>query len=212
MFVVTVYLMVQLASNMDKKFFILIGRSGSGKGTQAELLQTYLNNQGAQDIKYLTTGKSFRSFSEGNSYTAKKIKSLIDAGGLCPESFATWNVTNLFVQNVEEGTNVLLDGSPRRFEEAKMLEETLDFYEYKNIYVLYLNVNNQWSTDRLNSRGRADDMKTGIESRLSWFDREVLPIVEYYSKNTKYKFLDINGMQSIGDVHNEIINRIKNVS
>ena len=55
--------MERVASNMDKKFFILIGRSGSGKGTQAELLKTYLNNQGVQDIKYLTTGKSFRSFS-----------------------------------------------------------------------------------------------------------------------------------------------------
>ncbi len=195
---------------MEKTFYIFIGRSGSGKGTQSELLKAYLETEeNIKDIVHLTTGKSFRSFSEQDSYSAKKVKEMIDAGGLCPESFATWNLINLFVKNIKENSNVMLDGSPRRIEEAHRLEETLDFYGYKNIVVIYIDVNKDWASDRLMTRGRADDMKTGIESRLSWFDSEVLPIVEYYKSNSKYNLLTINGMQTIEDVQKEILEKLK---
>lgn len=194
---------------MQKEFFILIGKSGSGKGTQSELLKDYLiEEKNINDVVYITTGKSFRKFSEQDNFSAKIVKNIIDKGGLCPESFATWNVINLFVDSLNENSTVLLDGSPRRIEEAHRLEETLDFYGYKNIVVLYIDVDNTWATDKLTSRGRADDMKTGIESRLSWFDSGVLPIVEYYKSNTKYNFLTINGMQSVEDVQKEILEKL----
>lgn len=198
---------------MNKSFFILIGRSGSGKGTQSELLKEYLvKENGLDDVVYLTTGKSFRSFSETDSFSAKRIKDTIDSGGLCPESFATWNLINLFVDHVKEKSTVLLDGSPRRIEEAKMLEETLKFYDYKYIYVVYIDVNKDWAVEKLTARGRADDMKTGIESRLSWFDSEVLPIVEYYKGNSNYKLLHIDGMKSIEEVQKEVVEKLKDVS
>jgi adenylate kinase len=195
---------------MEKVFYIFIGRSGSGKGTQSELLKSYLETEcNIKDIAHITTGKSFRNFSMQDNYSAKKVKEMIDRGGLCPESFATWNLINLFVENIKENSTVLLDGSPRRIEEAHRLEETLDFYGYKNIVAIYIDVNKDWASDRLMTRGRADDMKTGIESRLSWFDSEVLPIVEYYKSNSKYNLLTINGMQSIEDVQKEILEKLK---
>lgn len=195
---------------MEKTFYIFIGKSGSGKGTQSELLKAYLEKEkNIKDIAHITTGKSFRSFSLQDNYSAKRVKETIDVGGLCPESFANWNLINLFVENIKENSTVLLDGSPRRIEEAKSLEETLSFYGYKNIVVVYIDVDKNWASDRLMARGRIDDMKTGIESRLTWFDSEVLPIVEYYKSNSKYNLLTINGMQNIKDVQKEILEKLK---
>ena len=196
---------------IKKKFFIVIGRSGSGKGTQVELLSEYLTNQG-NEVKSFSTGQALRAFATYPSFTAQKVKEVIDGGGLCPEYVAIWNWVNLLINNISNNTTAILDGAPRRLEEAHILETAVDFYQYDDVYVIYLNVSHDWAMDRLLSRGREDDIRSGVEKRLEWFDREVLPIVEYYSKNTKYKFLDINGMQSIENVHNEIINKINNVS
>jgi adenylate kinase family enzyme len=78
---------------MEKNLYIIIGRSGCGKGTQAALIKNEFEEKFNQDMKHITTGGNFRDFIEKDMYTAKHSKEIIDAGGLMPEFLSIWGWT-----------------------------------------------------------------------------------------------------------------------
>ena len=60
---------------MKPQTFIFIGRSGCGKGTQAELVQEHLKQiDPKRKVLYIQTGAEFREFIKGNSETQKLSK------------------------------------------------------------------------------------------------------------------------------------------
>jgi len=71
-----------------------------------------------------------------------------------------------------------------------------------------MNVSREWSKERLLGRGRKDDDPEEIKKRLDWYETEVAPVVEYYKDNPKYNFIDVNGEQTIEEVHKEIIEKV----
>ncbi len=75
-----------------------------------------------------------------------------------------------------------------------------------------MNVSRGRAFEMLKSRGRADDTDEYINSRLDWFDKEVMPAVEYFRKGGYYAFLEVNGEQSIEDVHGELTKKIAEVT
>ena len=60
---------------------------------------------------------------------------------------------------------------------------------------------------RAEIEGRADDTEEGIRKRLGWYKDEVEPVIEFFEK--KGSVVKINGEQSVEDVYNEIIQRLK---
>ena len=100
--------------------------------------------------------------------------------------------------------HLIFDGSPRRLKEAELLDEAFEFYKRKSIKVAVLNVSKEWSRERLTERGRSDDLdKEDVERRLSWYDREVIPVINFFRNSDRYKVFDINSEQTIEEVHNE---------
>ncbi|MCG2694656.1 hypothetical protein L6261_01050, partial [Candidatus Parcubacteria bacterium] len=67
----------------------------------------------------------------------------------------------------------------------------------------------EWSTERLLGRGRSDDDAEQIKKRLDWFDKDVIPAIEYLKNDPLYNFVDINGEQTIEQVQAEIIEKIQ---
>ena len=194
---------------MAKKVFILFGRSGSGKGTQAELLVDYLKEKEAdRKVIYIETGQEFREFIQRDNFTSKQVKKVLDDGGLLPEFLPIWIWTSALVREYAGDNSIVFDGISRRAPEALVVDGALDFYGFDERYVVYLNVSNEWSKDRMIERGRYDDNEDDINNRLSWYEENVAPVVEIFRKNNKYTFLDINGEQSIDDVHKDIISAI----
>ena len=194
---------------MDKKVFIFFGRSGSGKGTQAELLVDYLKEKDSdRKVIYIETGQEFREFIQRDNFTSNKVKGILDDGGLLPEFLPIWIWTSALVREYTGDNNIVFDGISRRAPEASVVDGALDFYDFNERYVVYLNVSNEWSKERMFERGRYDDNEHDIANRLSWYEENVAPVVEIFRKNDKYTFLDINGEQSIDDVHKAIISAI----
>ncbi len=198
----------------EKEFYIIMGRSGCGKGTQSELFKSHLAQSGIEKILHITTGEGFRKLINDDTYTSKNSKEITNKGGLNPEFLAIWNWSNIFINSLEGNESVILDGAPRKEIEAKTLESAIDFYDYTKITVIYLNVKKEWAIERLISRGRNDDNeKEEQEKKMKWFEDEVMPCVHLYKKmseehNDKYRFVEINGEQKIEDVQKEIIEKL----
>lgn len=194
---------------MDKQFFILIGRSGSGKGTQAALLKQALEAKGQDKVLHVTTGAGFREFVTGPSYIASLSRECNDKGALQPEFLAVWNWANIFINTIHGGETIILDGAPRKPFEVHVLHSFVTFMEYAQPVVMYLDVSERWARERLLGRGREDDKNNAeVDRRLAWFETEVLPALDIYMRDPRYKVLHINGEQTIEDVHNELMEKL----
>jgi adenylate kinase family enzyme len=102
--------------------------------------------------------------------------------------------------------HLVLDGTPRSLPEARVLTSAMDFFEREEPKVIYINVSRPWSEEKLLARGRADDRTLEkINKRLDWFDKDVVPAVEFFRTNPQYKFIEVNGEQTIEKVHSDII-------
>ncbi len=190
--------------------FIFIGRSGCGKGTQADLLMTHLCQKSDKTCKtvHIESGVLLREFSSGKNYTQIKIKEVLSAGTLVPESVIVSLWTNYLIRNFTGSENLVFDGTPRKLREAQLLDDALHFYEIKKPSVIYLNVDREWSEKRLIARARKDDTPNAIQKRLEWFETEVEKTIDFYRHNSYYNFVDINGEQPIEDVQNEILSKL----
>lgn len=195
---------------MIPQTFIFMGRSGCGKGTQAKLLVEWLktNDTEHRDIFYLESGARFREFISQSNYTARLSKKTMESGKLQPAFLAIHVWSHLMIEQMDESKHVFIDGTPRKLEEAKILENALLFYNRAKPIIVYINVSRTWSMDRLAGRGRADDSREGVEERLNWFDTDVMPAVEYYRTNPHFNFIELNGEQSIEAIHQDFVAKI----
>jgi len=192
-----------------EKTFIIIGRSGCGKGTQVELLKEKLSiDDKDRKILHIETGALFRKLLQTESYTQKLTKEIVEIGGLMPEVMAISLWSNYMIQNYTGEENLIFDGCPRKVIEAQLLDSMIKFYKASSPTIIYINVSRKWAEERLTARGRKDDSPEGIESRMNWFDKEVAPVIDFFRNDPAYRFVDINGEQAIEQVKQDIFEKI----
>ncbi len=174
---------------------ILLGRAGSGKGTQGKFLAKEFG------LKYISSGSLFRTLAKKNTPLGKKIKEILTKGGLQPGWLAFWLWVNE-LKKIDFSKGIILDGASRRLEEAKLLDEVFTWLGRKNLLVLLIDISPKEALRRLLKRARVDDAPSAINKRLEWFNKEVMPVVRYYKKTGR--LIKINGQQSREKVFKEI--------
>jgi adenylate kinase len=158
---------------------------------------------------HITTGGNFRKFTLGESFAAKKASALASEGSLLPEFLGIWNWSNIFIETLQGNETVILDGAPRRMAEVEALHSALKFYEYDHATVIYLDVSATWALDKLASRKREDDTKPEFaEKKMEWFDTDVLPVLDMYSRDPRFTYVHINGEQTVEEVHEELLDKV----
>ncbi|MDE2037697.1 MAG: nucleoside monophosphate kinase [Patescibacteria group bacterium] len=193
--------------------YIFIGRAGSGKGTQGKLLVEALKkaDPGRSDL-YIETGAEFRKFMQGEQYTAKLSKRLVESGGLMPEFMPVYLWGKLLVEAYTGEQHIVFDGTPRKLLEAQVLDQMFPFYGLEMPWVIYLDVEHEESAKRLSLRaqkgGRKDDGPEAIEKRRVAYERDVKPTVDWYRANPNVRFLDIDGERSIEEIHADIVKKV----
>jgi adenylate kinase len=190
---------------------IFIGRSGAGKGVQSAHLQEFLKNKYPEiPTLYIEMGDHFRSFIKNDGHTWERAREVNKLGGRQPSFLAVWVWSEVFIEKLVGNEHLVLDGTPRSLEEAKMLDTALPFYERKNPAVVFLNVSREWAEARLQGRGRADDVNSDVvNKRQAFYEKDVVPAINYYRENSDYRFLDINGEQTPEKVFEEIVAALK---
>lgn len=178
----------------------LLGRSGCGKDTQAALLE--------QKFGYaiLSTGVLFRALAQEPTAAGKRVAALLEKGDLPPGWLAEFLWTRWLLEKKSLPEHLIFNGAPRRLDEAKELDEVLDFFERVDLGVLLIDISRAEAKRRLLKRGRADDDERAINERLDWFEKDVLPVIDYYERSSR--LVRINGQQPIEDVFKEILSKL----
>lgn len=195
---------------MDNKTVIFFGPSGSGKGTQANLLIQALKEKGPQcETLYIETGKLFRNFFEKENYTSSIASLIVDKGELLPDFMATWAWTEFLAENYTGKENLIFDGVSRNLNQAQIFDSIVNFYKLENPTIVEIKVSKEWATKRLLERGRHDDTPEKIEKRLSWYFDKTSGALDFFRNKQNYKYLGINGERGIEDVHEALMEELK---
>lgn len=213
---------------------ILLGKSGSGKGTQAELLQNKFS------LDYIGSGDLLRARKNRKDFTGKKMAEVLTKGDLAPTAviFKLWLDKVETLKNKKNLKGFIMDGNPRKILEAYLIDEVLEWYEWdKNVKVVLIDISNKEAVWRLTKRRickeckeiipfvgqfrkvktcpkcngrliqRGDDTVASAKNRIKWFKKEVNPIINYYRKAGR--LIKVNGEQSIEGVFKDILKSIK---
>jgi len=98
---------------------ILFGAPGSGKGTQAKKIASWL------EIPQISTGDILRAEIQKGSDVGKKVKAVLDAGNLVSDELVVEMIQlRLSEKDCEKG--FILDGFPRTESQAQALDRILD--------------------------------------------------------------------------------------
>ncbi len=193
---------------MSPQCFIFIGRSGSGKGTQAKLLIEELKKRGRPEPLYVQTGQELREFIKGDSFTQKKEKEQYDLGMLTPEFLALYAWIRLVVTKYDGAQDLIFDGTPRKPHEAGVLNSIFEFYTFEKPWVIHIHISAEEALRRLLARKREDDEESEIKKRLKWYETDVVPTIEYFRNNPKFNFIEINGERGVEEIHEEIAKKV----
>lgn len=186
--------------------FIFFGIAGSGKGTQGELLEKYLREHKlTEDVIYISPGSEYRKLVDNGGYTGQIIKRTSEKGFLQPDFLTTSLFSNILVSNMTANMSFIADGYPRTIAQSQSFESAMNFYERKEVYVIYIEVGKDEAMKRMKVRARADDTDEGIETRFDEYIKNVLPSIQYFEGKDGYKLFKINGEQSVEQVHADII-------
>ncbi len=195
---------------MISKTFIFMGQSASGKGTQARLLNEYLENMEKQSVLYIETGALFRKFIAEEGYTNSLSNEIMKQGGRQPDFLAVLNWGSLLVEGMKENIHLVLDGVARSPEEAYMLNTALEYYNRSEVYVFFMNASTDWIKQNALARGRTFDLTPGeVETKMKWFNNKVVPAIEFFKTNPRYKYIEVNAEQPKEKVHTDIVSAVQ---
>lgn len=183
---------------------VLIGISGSGKGTQGDLLaQKY-------GLKHISTGEIFRQEYEKKSAEGMAAFSFWSQGKWVPDD-VTFALLKIYLANCPGG--FVIDGFPRTKNQCIILDDYLSKSGNKLDNAIYLKVSEDEALKRLRLRGEKDAVEKGksredekeeiIRARFKSFTESAAPVLEYYSQ--KGLLLEINGEQSIEKIFSDLV-------
>ncbi len=163
---------------------VILGRQGSGKGTQAERLVE------AYGPIHVSTGDMLRAAVAAGTELGLQAAALMDAGDLVGDDLINGIVAERLAADdvVEHG--FLLDGYPRTPDQATALEGFLAEAGTPLDAAVNLDVPVDEVTARMVARGRADDTEEAIRRRLGLYESETAPLLAWFAERDLLDVVD----------------------
>ena len=157
---------------------VLLGAPGSGKGTQAALMEERLG------MPHISTGVLLRNAAKRGTALGLQAKSIIDQGELVPDNIMSDMIEErLGREDVANG--FILDGYPRNLAQAQSLDEMLGRLGQPADIAIQIDVDPEQIIKRLAGRakqeGRADDSEEVVRNRMRIYHEKTAPVIDYYA-------------------------------
>ena len=180
---------------------VMLGPPGSGKGTYASRISPKLG------VPMISTGDLCREEAAKGTELGKRIKKIMDAGGLQPDEVIIKMLKHRLEQpDAKKG--FILDGFPRTLEQAKALEGITKIDAVINLVVpdrviiarlsarrqcrkcgaiynvLFLKPKKEGICDKCGGElyQRDDDKPEAIKERLKLYEEKTAPLINYYKE------------------------------
>jgi adenylate kinase len=210
---------------------ILLGPPGAGKGTQADLICSYLN------IPKISTGDMLREAIASESELGMKVAGVLNSGALVSDEI----IGSIIVERIQKEdcrNGFLFDGVPRTIGQATMLEDMNVSFSH----VIEIQVDDEVIINRMSGRRfhiasgrsyhidfnppknngfdditgeelvqREDDKPETVSKRLDVYHEETKPLSEFYSDKTssnQLTYFAVNGSGTVNSVFESIKSNI----
>jgi adenylate kinase family enzyme len=182
------------------------GISGSGKGTQAELLEKHLREKDpTRGVIRPEMGKLLRNFMQQNTSLAKKINDIVESGGLVPSFVASYLLAVLINDSFDGTQHMIFDGTCRKPDQSRAVDDIVHLWGRKDRNVIVLKISKESAKSRLGGRGREDDLSDEtIERRFSWYNESVVPAIAEL-KILGWNVHEIDGEPELKTIHKNIL-------
>jgi adenylate kinase len=177
---------------------VIFGPPGSGKGTQAKIVQE--NNGWVQ----LSTGDMLRAAIAAGTELGKKCQAIMAAGELVPDEVVIGIISERCDQP-DCAKGAIFDGFPRTIPQARALDAMLKLRDKQIDLVIELKVDDKVLIERVKTRiaqsggvARADDNPETLQNRLNVYYQNTAPLLEYYKRQSK--LVTVDGMLPINEV------------
>ena len=209
------------------KKLILLGPPGAGKGTQADLICSYLS------IPKISTGDMLREAIASGNELGKRVSGVLNSGSLVSdEIIGSIIVERIKKQDCQNG--FLFDGVPRTLGQANLLVDMNVSFSH----VVEISVENQIIIERMSGRRfhiasgrsyhvdfnppknigfdditgdalvqREDDRPETVTKRLDVYHEETKPLSDFYSNkssNAELVYFSVDGSGTVESVFESI--------
>ena len=100
----------------------------------------------------------------------------------------------------------MTDGFPRSIEQAKFVEKMMEKYN-RDFVIVQFELSREKAIERIMARAkiewRADDNEDSIKTRLTAFEKETMPVIDYFKG--KWKVVVIDADNQIDYIFNETV-------
>lgn len=193
-------------SNDSKRInIILFGPPGSGKGTQAKILEDKFG------LLQVSTGDLFRYELGNNTELGQEARKYMDQGQLVPDDVTVRMLKNKLDMHPDV-KGYILDGFPRTIAQSEALDKLLESRGEVVNQLIALVVEDDEIVKRLLERGktsgRADDANEEvIRNRIAVYKKETAPVYNYYNKQDKS--IEISGIGNIEEINTRLSDMIE---
>lgn len=171
---------------------VILGRQGSGKGTQSVRIADRFG------CVHLSTGDVLRAAVSAGSELGQQAAGVMNSGGLVGDDIMIPLVEERIGQDDIVADGVLLDGFPRTADQANGLEAMLAGLGQSLTLAINLDVPAENVTQRMMDRGREDDTQEAIARRLGLYDQETAPLLDWFAERDL--LVAVDGLGEVDDV------------
>lgn len=196
---------------------ILFGPPGAGKGTQAKELITKFG------IPQISTGDILREAIANKTKLGLEAKKYMDAGNLVPDEVVVGLVEER-LKNKDCENGYILDGFPRTVVQAEALDKIANIDKVialdvpaseiveritgrrtsrKTGKIYHIKYNPPVSENEEDLIQRDDDTEVAVIKRLENYEKQTLPVLEYYKEKNKTTI--VNGSRKPEEITKELI-------
>jgi adenylate kinase len=161
---------------------VVLGRQGSGKGTQCALLVAHFGTV------HVSTGDMLRAAVAEGTALGRQADAIMVRGDLVPDDVMVGIVAERLAKPDIQAGGVLLDGFPRTPAQADALAEILG--EQGLTVAINLDVPVEICRERMLSRGRSDDVPEAIDRRLALYEQQTAPLIEWFENRGLLEVVD----------------------